>query len=235
MASDRGTLPRGGDQQAPWVGPTAPAGRRLPSAPRERKPALAVLAVLLIVGGALAAGLLVVKSGERVGAIEITQNIVEGEQIPPSAMTEVMIASNSGVKYVSWQFESQVPRYFATTPIPSGTLLNSGMLVTTNPLATGQNDIDVGLSLKDGQLPGNLQVGDVVNIYSTGNSGGNCPGKGGTTLASGATVMSTSPGTAGTGTTDVEIAMSPAAVGSVVCNTANGTAGIAVTRGTGGG
>ena len=31
----------------------SPAGRRLPSAPRERKPALAALAVVLVVGGAL--------------------------------------------------------------------------------------------------------------------------------------------------------------------------------------
>ena len=49
MVSDRGTLPRGAvaDQQASWAEPTAPGGRRMPSAPRERKPALAALAVLL--------------------------------------------------------------------------------------------------------------------------------------------------------------------------------------------
>ena len=53
MASDRGTMTRGAgiDQQAPWGEATAPAGRRMPSTPRERKPVLAILAVLLIVGG----------------------------------------------------------------------------------------------------------------------------------------------------------------------------------------
>jgi hypothetical protein len=235
MASDRGTLQRGGDQQAPWVGPTAPTGRRLPSAPRERKPALAVLAVLLIVGGALAAGLLVIRSGQRVGAIEVTQTIVEGEQIPSTAMTEVMVPSDSSFPYVSWQFENKVTKYFAKGLIATDTVLNSNMLTTTNPLAVSQGDMDVGLALKDGQLPDDLQAGDVINIYATGNGGGSCPNKGAAMLTSAATVVNTNSGTAGTGTMDVEIAMNPADVGAVVCNTANGTAGIAITQGAGGG
>ena len=76
MPSDRSTLQRGqpgGPEQQPfWPEPTSPAGRRLPSAPRERKPALAALAVLLIVGCALGTGLLVVQSGKRVAAIEVS-------------------------------------------------------------------------------------------------------------------------------------------------------------------
>jgi hypothetical protein len=235
MASDRGTLSRGVDQQAPRAGPTAPGGRRLPGAPRERKPALAVLAVLLIVGGALAAGLLVVRSGQRVGAIELTQAVAQGEQIPASAIQEVQIAKDSGVNYVSWQFASQVPQYFATMPIPKGTLLNNGMLAKTNALPNGQ--AEVGLALKDGQLPADLQAGDKISIYSTQdtNSTTGCPGKPGSTLAASATVISAAPSSVGTGSTDVVIAMDPEAVGPVVCNTANGTAGIAITPGTGGG
>src|SRR5215469_14413536 len=226
MASDRGTLPRGVDQQASLAGPTSPAGRRLPSAPRERKPALAVLAVLLIVGGALAAGLLVVRSGQRVGAIEITQAVAQGQQIPASAIHEVEIAKDGGVNYVSWQYASQVPQYFATMAIPKGTLLNNGMLAKTNALPNG--DAEVGLALKDGQLPADLQAGDKISIYSTQDtSTGGCPGKPGSTLAAGATVISTAPSSVGTGTTDVVIAMDPEAVGPVVCNTANGTAAIA--------
>lgn len=235
MASDRGTLPRGTDQQAPWAGPTAPAGRRLPSAPRERKPALAVLAVLLIVGGALAAGLLVVRSGQRVGAIEITQAVAQGQQIPASAIQEVEIARDSGVNYVSWQYASQVSQYFATMPIPKGTLLNSGMLAKTNAAPNGR--AEVGLALKDGQVPVGLQAGDTVSIYSTqdNSSTTGCPGKPGTTLAASATVISAAPSSAGTDTTDVVIAMDPESVGPVVCNTANGTAAIAITPGNAGG
>lgn len=199
----------------------------MPSAPRERKPALAALAVILIIGGAAAAGLLVTKSSHRVAAIEITQQIQQGEQIPESAMTEVQIASDSGVKYVSWAFVNQVPQYFAANSIPAGTLLNNGMVAKTRTLLDGKSE--VGLALKDGQIPDNLQDGDTINIYSTQSTqGGGCPGKPGALLAGNANVIDRVPGGAGGNMSDVVIAMDPGAVGSVVCNTANGTAAIAI-------
>ncbi|MGH3278962.1 MAG: hypothetical protein ACRDNW_07480, partial [Trebonia sp.] len=72
MAGDRGTLTRSGlsaDQQGAWGEPTAAAsGRRMPSAQRERKPALFALAILLVALGAGAAGLLVVRAGAQVQA-----------------------------------------------------------------------------------------------------------------------------------------------------------------------
>ena len=236
MASDRVTMTRGPgiEQQAPWAEPTAPAGRRMPSAPRERKPALAILAVLLIVGGALAAGTLVIKSGHRVGAIEVTQPIAQGAPVPASAITEVQIAADTGVKYVAWQFASQVPQYYATAAIPAGTLLNSGMITKTRSTPNGASE--VGLALKDGQVPGDLKAGDPVMVFSTqATSTTGCPGKAGDTLARG-TVIAISPGSSGAGTTDVLVAIDPLAAGAVVCNTANGTAGIAIVpRDAGGG
>ena len=228
MASDRGTITRGSgvDQQGQWAEPTLPSGRRMPGAPRERKPALAVLAVLLIAGGALAAGLLVVRSGHRVGAVEVTQAIPEGGQIPASAITEVQIAADSGVKYVSWQFAGQVPQYYATAAISAGTLLNSGMITRTRSTPSGA--AQVGLALKDGQVPGDLKAGDQVRIFSTQASAtGGCPGKPGGTLTHG-TVIAASPASSGTGMTDVLVAIDPQSAGPVVCNTANGTVGIAI-------
>jgi hypothetical protein len=229
MASDRGTITRGTgvDQQAPWGEPTAPAGRRMPGAPRERKPALAFLAVLLIAVGALAAGLMVERSGQKVDAIEVTQTISRGEQIPASAIQEVQIGADSGVSYVSWKYEDLASQYFATTQIPKGTLLNNGMLSKTNSLPNG--DAEVGLALKDGQVPVNLQAGETIDVYSTQSNSNGCPGRPGADLTPGdATVISLSSSPSGDDTTDVVIAMSPEAVGPVVCNTANGTTGIAI-------
>ena len=228
MASDRGTITRGSgvDQQGQWAEPTMPGGRRMPSAPRERKPALAVLAILLIVGGALAAGVLVIKTGHRVGAVEVTQAIPQGGQIPASAITEVQVAADSGVKYVAWQFAGQIAQYYATAAIPAGTLLNSGMITKTRSTPSGA--AEVGLALKDGQIPGDLKAGDPVNIFSTQASAtGGCPGKPGATLTHG-TVIATSPAGSGAGTTDVLVAVDPQSAGAVVCNTANGTVGIAI-------
>jgi hypothetical protein len=228
MASDRGTMTRGAgvDQQAPWGEATAPAGRRMPGAPRERRPVLAVLAVLLIVGGALAAGALVVKSGQRVGAVEVIQQVPQGKQIPADAIEEVQISADSGVSYVSWQFAAQVAQYFAAAPIPKGTLLNNGMLTKTNALPN--DEAEVGLALKDGQVPGNLQPGDTIDVYSTASTSGGCPGKPGASLATSASVISVSASASVADMTDVVVAMGTESVGAVVCNTANGSAGIAI-------
>jgi hypothetical protein len=234
MASDRGTMTRGTnfDLQAQRSEPTMPAGRRMPSAPRERKPMLAVLAVLLIVAGALAAGTLVLKSANRVGAIEITKAIPQGEQVTASAITEVPIAADTGVKYVAWQYSGQVAQYYATGAIPAGTLLNWGMVGKTR--STPNGDTEVGLALKDGQVPSNVKAGDhiaVISTQATSNSGG-CPGKPGDTLANGV-VIAVAPASSGS-VTDVTVAITPDAVGQVACNTANGSLAIAIVSGTSG-
>lgn len=236
MATDRVTMTReaGVDQQAPWVEATRPADRRMPSAPRERKPALAVLAVLLIIGGALAAGLLVVKSNQRIDAIEITQAVPQGETIPASAMREVQISANSGVGYVAWRYEGEVSQYVTSVGIAQDTLLNNNMLTKSSPLPSG--DAEVGLALKDGQIPVTLQAGQTIDIYSTAaSSGSGCPGKPGQELATDATVISTSGSVSGDNTTDVVVEMSAESAGQVACNTANGTAAIAIVPGNGAG
>jgi hypothetical protein len=211
--------------------PTMAAGRRMPGAPRERKPMLAVLALLLIVGGALAAGGLVIKSGHRVGAVEITKAIPQGGPIPGDAITEVQIAADAGVKYIAWQYVGQISQYYATTAIPAGTLLNSGMVSKTR--STPNGDTEVGLALKDGQVPSNVKPGDHVAVISTqATNNGGCPGKPGGTLAEGVVIAVTA---ASSGSmTDVTVAINPDAVGGVACNTANGALAIAIISGSSG-
>jgi hypothetical protein len=172
MVSERGTLPRGaaGEAQSSWAEPTTPAGRRMPSAPRERKPALAALAVLLVALGAVSAGLLVTKAGHRVAAIEITQEVGQGQKIPSSAIAEVQISSDSGLDYVAWQFAGKVAGVYAATRIPAGTLLTQAMTSATNNLAAGK--VQVGLSLKPGQEPGTLLIGDTVEAFAVGTGSG---------------------------------------------------------------
>lgn len=185
MVSDRGTLPRGAvaDQQASWAEPTAPGGRRMPSAPRERKPALAALAVLLVALGAVAAGYLVINAGHRVGAVEITQQVGQGQRIPASAIKEVEIASNSGINYVAWQYANRVAGVYAAVQIPAGTLLTSAMTTATNNLAAGK--VQVGLSLKPGQAPANLLIGQSVEAFGVGTGSGCSAAAGGSGGAGG--------------------------------------------------
>jgi hypothetical protein len=233
MPSDRSTMQRGlpgpADQQSPWQEPTAPSGRRLPSAPRERKPALAALAVLLILGCALGTGYLVLQSGKRVSAIEITQEVGVGQKIPLSAMTEVQIASNTGLHYVPWNQAQQVSSYYAANVIPSGTLLTSSMVSTSSTSTAGR--AVMGLALKDGQVPRGLRIGDHIDIYQVSNSTETCPGRSGETLSANAIVLAVETPSSSSGSSalaDVEVALNPDDAGSVACNASNGIVGIAV-------
>jgi len=243
MPSDRGTMQRGltstNQDQGSWPEAIAPTSRRLPSARRERKPALAAFALLLIIGGALAAGLLVVQSGKRVAAIEISQQVGAGQQIPLSAMQQVQVASGTGLNYVPWDEASQVARFFAATTIPPGTLLTSAMVTRASGFADGRDIL--GLALKDGQLPDQLKVGDHVGIYAvSGQASGSagCPGSGGGALTGDAVVVNmVTAGGAGngslvsgapSGTIDVSVAVNPADAGAVACDAAAGNVAVAL-------
>lgn len=233
MSSDRSTLQRGqpgGPEQQPfWPEPTSPAGRRLPTAARERRPALAALAVLLVVGCALGTGLLVVQSGKRVAAIEISREIGAGQQMPVTAMTEVQIASNTGLSYVPWSEAGQVSRFFAASAIPPGTLLTNVMVSRASTSTAGH--FMVGLSLKDGQAPEALLVGDHVDVFKVGDAEDSCPGTPGSLLAANAIVTGiTTPSatSASAGGVDVDVAVSPRTAGAVACSASNDIAGITV-------
>jgi hypothetical protein len=233
MSSDRGTISRGAEAGGVWPEPTAPAGRRLPSSPRERKPALAALAVVLVVGGALLAALLVVDAGHKTGAIEITQTVGQGQKIPVSAMQEVQVTSGSGLDYVPWDEASQVANTYAVTMLPVGTLLTPQMTTSTNNLASGMTVI--GLALKDGELPDGLQVGDHVDIFDTSDASGRCPRPNDNVLSTNAVVLGigSSSATSNGNTDDVQVAVNPADASGVSCNAANNNVGVGIIPGNG--
>ena len=244
MVSDRGTLPRGAvaDQQASWAEPTAPGGRRMPSAPRERKPALAAVAILLVALGAASAGYLVLNAGHRVGAVEITQDVGQGQQIPASAIKEVQINANTDVRYVAWQYASRVTGVFARVEIPAGTLLTSNMTASTSNLTAGK--VEVGLSLKPGQAPTNLLIGQTVRAFPVGTGsgcGGRANGTGG--AAAGATpgepittgtIVSVSGNTVTNGSTAaITLAVPETDAGVLACYASAQDVAIALTPGSG--
>ena len=222
----------------------------MPSAPRERKPALAALAVLLVALGAVAAGYLVISAGHRVGAVEITQQVGQGQRIPASAIKEVEIASNSGINYVAWQYANRVAGVYAAVQIPAGTLLTSAMMTATNNLAAGK--VQVGLSLKPGQAPANLLIGQSVEAFGVGTGsacgaaaagggtggtgGGNGSGNGagpGVPITTGV-IASVVGSTASNGSTAaVTLAVPDADAGVLACYASAGDVAIALTPGSG--
>ncbi|MEU1627016.1 hypothetical protein ABZ746_17185 [Streptomyces sp. NPDC020096] len=175
MKTKERTAAGGGANRA--VGAAAAVGERLPVAPRERKPALAALAALLILVGALGATVLVLRAGNKTEAVKITQRVAAGQPIPASAMVEVDVASGTGVNYVQWSQRNALGDYRAATDILPNTPLVGEMLTQDKGLADGK--VIVGLSLKDGQYPAGLAAGDNVAAYRV-NADGSKPSSNGT-------------------------------------------------------
>jgi hypothetical protein len=201
-----------------------PPGDRLPARPRERKPALAALAVLLIVGGALASASLVLRSSQTVPAIGVAKHVGRGQRIPLDALRQVQVA-RSGVEYVPWAQRDQVARFYAATALVPGSLLAHRQVSTSRMVGPGE--VVVGLALKPGQLPaGQLKAGDTVRAYGVvtgGSAAGGGPGRG--VLASAARVYEISEGDSGSvgeSTVQVSIVVDDAEAGPLTQAASNG-------------
>jgi hypothetical protein len=163
------------------------AGQRIPVPRRERKPAMAALAVLLIVGGALISAYLVMASGRRVPVISVVQPVAAGQRIPASALREVQVSAGGGIDYIPWGDRGKVTQTYATVTLVKGSLLTNGMISSGSSVAKGT--VVVGLALKPGQLPaGGLQPGDRVALYAVSSQAGQNGAQSGTVLAPVATV-----------------------------------------------
>lgn len=194
----------------------------MPSAPRERKPALFALAILLVALGAGAAGLLVIRASAQVQAIEIVQQVNQNSQIPGDAMEEVGVPANSALNYVAWSNIAAVEKDFAATTIPAGTLLTEKMVSGSNDATAGQ-DL-VGLSLKAGQVSSDIQPGDKVEAFAVGTA---CGVTTGAVLAPQAEVTDVNGSVTADGSTAVvTVAVQPNDAGPLTCSAANGNVGL---------
>jgi len=140
----------------------APRTDRLPPAPRERRPALAALAVLLIVGGAAVAGLLALRMDTRVQVLVAAGDIAAGEQIEESDLTSTPVGAD-GVALVPADQAAEIVGSYARVSIAAGQLIDTSMLGATGALQPGT--VAVGAALDVGRMPASgLQPGDVVQL-----------------------------------------------------------------------
>ncbi|MFF1275226.1 hypothetical protein ACFVZC_17705 [Streptomyces marokkonensis] len=147
--------------------PAGPAvGDRLPTPPRERKPALAALAVLLILVGALGVTTLVLRAGERIEVIKLTDTVPAGEAITDGKITSVMVNEDSSANFVPWEQRHGLMKLQAKSTLYKGTVLVGEMFAKSSGLEQGE--ATVGVSLKDGQYPPNIKAGDHVAVYRVG-------------------------------------------------------------------
>jgi SAF domain protein len=141
-------------------------GARLPSAPRERRPLLAALAVLLIVGGALLAGLLANQMDQRVQVLAAGDTIRAGEVITKEDLMSASVSSDLRTLIRADQIDQVVGRT-ARVEVSKGQLLDTSQIATT-PMPGGDKQV-VGISVASGRFPaGGLGSGDVVNVVDVG-------------------------------------------------------------------
>ncbi|MEU9554952.1 hypothetical protein [Streptomyces fumanus] len=161
----------------------APVGDRLPTPPRERKPALAALAVLLILVGALGATMLVLRVGDRIEVVKVTKDIQAGESITDKNVTSVMVAEDPGIHYVEWSHREALKAYKAKSTIYAGSLVVGEMFAKEQQLPAGKAAL--GVALKEGQYPEDIKPGDHVAAYRVGtNNSSSSSGSGDDTAAS---------------------------------------------------
>ncbi|MGW3508093.1 SAF domain-containing protein [Streptomyces sp. NPDC000994] len=143
-------------------------GDRLPTAPRERKPALAALAVLLILVGALGATMLVLQAGDRIEVVKVTKDIQAGESVTSDDVTSVMVAADGSIDYVQWSQLGALKTLKAKSTIYAGTVVVGQMFGAKSSLPAGK--ASVGVALKEGQYPSGIKSGDIVAVYRVGDN-----------------------------------------------------------------
>jgi hypothetical protein len=148
------------------IGTSRKAGGRLPTAAKRRRPAIAALAALLIVGGALIAGVLAVRMDERVAVIQVATNVGVGEKITKSDLAEARVAGNA-LDLIPVDRAAEIIGTYAKVNLVKGQLLDPKMLTRTSPITTGK--AAVGVVLVDGRVPAEgLHAGDRVALIRIG-------------------------------------------------------------------
>jgi len=148
--------------------PSAKAGKgssrspaaRLPSA-RERRPALAALAVLLIAGGAVLAGWLALRQSHTSEYVEVAAPLSKGQQLSLGSYQPVELPTDSG-SYIKYSdLDSLGDEYALVDMVPGQPLVEA--MVGAQPV-TAQGEVHLGMNLIPDQYPPTLQEGDLVTI-----------------------------------------------------------------------
>jgi hypothetical protein len=153
--------PGSGKPTPPGSGkPTQPGSRdrsagtreRVPVPTRQRRPGLAALAIVLILGGAALSGYLAISSGGKRSVLVLAREVTDGQPITAADLTTTSVSA-PGVPVIPGSQLGQVAsgNYRAGGTYPRGTILNSGMLVGKE--IPGRNYTAVAVQVVDGQYP----------------------------------------------------------------------------------
>ena len=143
---------------------------RLPSS-RERRPALAALAILLIVGGAFASGFLALQAGNRADYLRVKADVPQGAEITDADLETVSLPEDmDGV--ISSDDSEDVVGLRAVTPLLAGTILMPDMLDDGSAIPAGKEVVPFGVEASN--IDPDIEEGAALHVYvSPDEEGGN--------------------------------------------------------------
>lgn len=182
-------------------------GERLPVPSRQRRPMLALLALVLILGGAALAATLVLTSGSKQEYLLVSHDIALGQTLTRNDFRQQALAATNSSVFAPVpvaDFGTRVEGKKATIALKKGSLLSEGTFgdAVTPAVGLGQ----MSLTVPEGRYPAGLSAGDVVKILYTPSANAGSGGAGsagekplprGTTLVAAAYVTSVGGSSAG--------------------------------------
>lgn len=211
------------------AGQTTLPADRLPVPTRQRRPMLALLALVLILGGAAIAATLVLTSGQKQEYLLINRDVALGQTLTRDDFLQQPLAATSSSVFAPVpvsDFYGRVEGKKALIAMKQGSLLAEGTFGEALSPAVGLTQLS--LNVPEGQYPAGLAAGDIVRVLHTprgstaGNSGSAAANGGeklvprGATLVGAARVTSVSSSSTGQNglvvgieVRDVELARSP--------------------------
>ena len=210
--------------RTPVPAPPAPALRRPPAPVRDRRPATAALAALLVVGGGLGSALVVHRSGDRVDVLVARTTLEPGQVVTDADLGVERVAADGGAVVPAAARANFVGTHVAGR-VPEGTLLNRTMFVAGDVVPPGA--VVVGVVLSPTQRPAQpVRTGDVVRAYLVPGDAGAVGGSPGQVLLEAARVVSAEPAS-GAESAPVSLLVPAGAAGDVVSAAAAGQVALA--------
>ncbi|GAA1517284.1 hypothetical protein [Kribbella lupini] len=136
------------------------SGRRLPGS-RERRPALAALAVILILLGAAGSTLIALRSGDRQYFVVVKKNVAPGQQITDDDLSRGDLAGATK-QLLLWSDRDSIKGKYATGWIYAGQFVSEKNFIA-DPVP--EDGALIGISVDSGRAPAeSVGVGDIVRL-----------------------------------------------------------------------
>jgi hypothetical protein len=144
------------------------AAPRSPLPTRQRRPGLAAVGVIVVLGMGAVFGWMYTSAGEKAPVVVMAREVPVGQVIERSDLSTVDVAGS--VTAIAGVNLSTVVGQQAAVGLLPGTLLQRSMLTGGEPIPAGQ--VQVGVALKPGQLPADgVGAGDRVMVLRLGQAG----------------------------------------------------------------